>query len=233
MKEQNEEALFRQYLSGELDEAASTALEQRFDKEPSLMERFEAFAEGEVGPQETAMEPIEVPETLAKGVEAKIRTRSRGRFFDDDLFYRTRIPFEAFAAVVMIAIGMVYLLGQAPPEVPALDRAMAGGNGSESPVPPKRPTPKIEPAKRASVHYILRFGSEEAFRKHAEVAKGHASAQVTRKDADNKVVFEMAPSQVEAFLKKLGHGGGKLIRQPGEPSDKATVTLDYLPEKND
>lgn len=99
------------YIDGELDDDERAALEAELERDEQLRAELRELRDTLGALQGLAAAPQPAPEAFAMDVERRIRTRSRGRFFDDDIFYRTRIPFEIFAVVAIVLLGALYFFG--------------------------------------------------------------------------------------------------------------------------
>lgn len=102
------------YIDGELDDDERAALEAELERDAQLRAELRELRDTLGALQGLAAAPQPAPEAFAMDVERRIRTRSRGRFFDDDIFYRTRIPFEIFAVVAIVLLGALYFFGNPP-----------------------------------------------------------------------------------------------------------------------
>lgn len=101
--EQN--ARFDAYLRGELSDEDTAALEAALLEDEALLRAFDAYAKRDA--------PAEIAETLAPptdftdSVRQRIRRRSGGRFFQEDLAVKRYIPiFLIVAFVILIVIGI-------------------------------------------------------------------------------------------------------------------------------
>ncbi len=119
------EARLIDYLDGELPPHERAALEAELAADPALRAELDALKETFGALKNLQTQPA--PPAFVFGVEGAIRTRTRGRFFEDDFFYRTRIPYEAFAALMIAIMAAMYFFGQPPaPEINGDQAAMGG-----------------------------------------------------------------------------------------------------------
>ncbi len=102
------EKLFNAYLDGEFSDEEQVRFEERLEDNPELRAAYEEFAEfvGEL----RSTPRVSAPEDFSEGLRDRIRTRSNGRFFTDNLRYRRRPPQELAAAAMLVIMASAYLV---------------------------------------------------------------------------------------------------------------------------
>lgn len=109
-----QEVLFNAYLDGDLSAQDEAAFDERLDEDPEFREAYGDFADvmGEVQnlPYQFA------PDDFSKKLQRRIRVRSRGRFFGDNLLYSQRTPYEVVAVVMIVVMTSAYLFMGIPPD---------------------------------------------------------------------------------------------------------------------
>jgi len=106
--------LFNAYYENELDEAARADFEDRIESDEEFAEAYHAFFEVMGGLRELPFEFA--PDDFVERVQSRIRTRSHGRFFAEELLFKTRIPYEVVAIVMIIVMAAAYLFMGTPPD---------------------------------------------------------------------------------------------------------------------
>lgn len=97
---------FSEYLDGEMSDAERDAFEAELAADAELAEAFDAFSK-----TLDLLGGLAVPKVdLARGVERKIRRRSRGRYFGSSSLYRQRVQTEIFIAVALVLLAGIALL---------------------------------------------------------------------------------------------------------------------------
>ncbi len=102
--------LFSEALEGELAAERRNAFEAALAADPELRSEYEAFVSIVRGTQRLSLEPEPSPKPdLLRGVQTKLRVRSRGRFYGDAFSTRTRaelvLPIAlAIATILLFAI---------------------------------------------------------------------------------------------------------------------------------
>ncbi|MFB6352339.1 MAG: anti-sigma factor [Bradymonadaceae bacterium] len=125
------EVLFNAYLEGELPEDEREEFDQRLDEDPEFRDAYGEYAEVVDGVQNLPYEFA--PEGFSKRLQRRMRLRSRGRFFGDNLLYQQRTPYEAIAVVMIVVMASTYFFMGVPP-----DRQMETPGDKELEVPPKQ-----------------------------------------------------------------------------------------------
>lgn len=127
-----QDLLFNAYLDNELSTDERRDFDARLAADPAFARAWEDFSSimGAVHglPFEFA------PDDFAEKVKSRIRTRSRGRFFADEFLFRTRMPYEVVALVMIIVMAAAYLFMGAPPDKQMQDVRL-----------PDAPPPLIDP----------------------------------------------------------------------------------------
>lgn len=134
---------FSAYIDGELEPEERAAFEAELEADAGLKAEFEAFRD-----TVSALSSLRVahpapeldPDAFVRRVEGTIRSRSRGRFFVDDIFYRTRLPYELFAVIMLALIASVMYL--ATPDAPEIrdNSPAADAMGGDPEAPPSKTT---------------------------------------------------------------------------------------------
>jgi anti-sigma factor RsiW len=106
--------LFNAYFEDDLDPEDRLAFEERLDDDPEFRREFDSFSDMMSGLHELPFEFA--PDDFVERVQTRVRTRSRGRFFNEQpgALYRYRIPYEIIAIVMIIVMAGSYLLMEAP-----------------------------------------------------------------------------------------------------------------------
>lgn len=106
--------LFNAYFDDELGDDEREQFAERLRSDPDFARAWKDFSSvmGAVNglPFEFA------PDDFVETVKGRIRTRSRGRFFADELLFRSRVPYEVVALVMIIVMAAAYLFMGAPPD---------------------------------------------------------------------------------------------------------------------
>ena len=116
------EETFSAYIDGELGDAERERFEAEIAEDEALRAEFEEFRETILALRSLhavpdAEPPQLDPDAFTRKLEGTIRNRSRGRFFHDDFFYRTRVPYEVFAVIMLgVIAAMLYILSPAAPD---------------------------------------------------------------------------------------------------------------------
>jgi anti-sigma factor RsiW len=106
------DALFIAYLEGDLSDEQSREFRAELDEDAELRQEFEHFANIVGGVKELPFEFA--PPDFVQGVQKRLRTRSRGRFFADSFLYGSRMPYEAIAVVMIIVMAAAWMLMETP-----------------------------------------------------------------------------------------------------------------------
>jgi anti-sigma factor RsiW len=123
--------LFNAYLDGELSDEEREEFDDRLESDPDFAHAWENFASVMGGLRGMPFEFA--PDDFVDKVKGRIRTRSAGRFFAEEYLFKTRMPYEVVALVMIIVMAAAYLFMGAPP-----DKQMQDVNMPE-------PPPKLEP----------------------------------------------------------------------------------------
>jgi anti-sigma factor RsiW len=122
------------YLDDELDPDARAAFERDLAADPTLAAEVEELR-GALGALHALRASPRPPDDFLRAVEGKINRRSRGRFFDQPEA-RMRVPYEVFAALMLVILAAAWLYAQ--PDDTAPDRGMAMGAAAAPPPPHPR-----------------------------------------------------------------------------------------------
>ena len=125
------EVLFNAYLDGELSEQEEEAFDQRLDEDPDFREAYGDFADV-VGQVQNLPYGL-APDDFTDKVQERIRTRSNGRFFGEQLLAQQRTPYEAIAVVMLIVMSSTYIFMGIPP-----DRGIGSEAEKHLEIPPQR-----------------------------------------------------------------------------------------------
>lgn len=106
------DALFIAYLEDDLPEEERQEFRARLERDAQLRREFEDFADIMGGVQDLPFEFA--PPDFVEQVQGRIRTRSKGRFFADNLLYGSRMPYEAIAVVMIAVMAAAWLLMGTP-----------------------------------------------------------------------------------------------------------------------
>jgi anti-sigma factor RsiW len=106
------DARFIAYLEGDLSESEKQEFRAELDEDPELEQEFEDFAAVVDGVRGLPFQFA--PDDFVDNVTSRIRTRSRGRFFDDSFLYSTRTPYEAIAVVMIAVMAAAWILMDMP-----------------------------------------------------------------------------------------------------------------------
>lgn len=118
-----QDALFCAYFDGELDGARRAEFDQRREEDPSLERSYQEFVKVMGGLRAL---PVEfAPDDFIDKVQARMRTRSRGRIYADAFLHSARTPYEIIAIVMLITMGGAYLML----EVPVSDNDLRNAEG--------------------------------------------------------------------------------------------------------
>ena len=127
------EVLFNAYLDGELSDQQEAEFDERLDEDPEFREAYGEFAEVVEGVQHLPYEFA--PDDFSNRVRKRIRDRSRGRFFSDNILYEQRTPYEVIAVVMIVIMASAYLFMGIPP-----DRQIESSEEKSLELPPKSET---------------------------------------------------------------------------------------------
>ena len=152
------------------------------------------------------------PQTFVVDLERRVRTRSRGRFFAQDILYSTRVPYEVFAAV-MLAIMAALFLVSLPPDPTVVEPLAMGGEkapsqdsgsaeASEAPDGATEAFAPVVPLKREVIEYTLTILTADPTGKAAELAQRIRATSDTYKvgETPDGLVVRLPPSAVDSFL---------------------------------
>lgn len=107
-----QDVLFNAYLDGELEGEELTAFDERLSTDPDFAKAWENFSSIMNGVRNLPFEFA--PDDFVEKVQGRIRTRSRGRFFAEELLFGPRMPYEVTAMVMIIVMAAAYLFMGAP-----------------------------------------------------------------------------------------------------------------------
>ena len=108
--------LFSEYYDDELDDETRSLLESHLATCEACDDAYESFR----APLDAmhGMDLSFAPDDFVRDVTKSINRQSRGAFFSESWLFGFRVPFEAFAAVILAVFGALYLFGSvASPEL--------------------------------------------------------------------------------------------------------------------
>lgn len=199
------------YLDDELTPDERAALEDELARDPDLRDELESLRA-----TASALRNLgapQAPEAFVREVETRIRVRSRGRFFDEDPLYRSRLPYELFAAVLLVMLGALLYYGD--PTQRDTDLAMAGREEPASAPPPaSAPAPAtsepvLTPARREPLRYRVTLQDpnprERLDTLEATLRQAGAADLQRRRDGDAETLSATLPeARLEGALRDLG-----------------------------
>lgn len=106
------DATFIAYLEGDLDEREREEFRAELDEDPELEREFDEFRAVVDGVRGLPFQFA--PDDFVDNVTNRIRSRSRGRFFDESFLYSTRTPYEAIAVVMIAVMAAAWILMDMP-----------------------------------------------------------------------------------------------------------------------
>lgn len=107
-----QDLLFNAYLDGELDRSEKEDFARRLETDPEFRKAWQDFERIMGGIRRLPMEFA--PDDFVEQVRGRIRTRSNGRFFAENLLFKDRMPYEVVAVVMLIVMAAAYLFFGAP-----------------------------------------------------------------------------------------------------------------------
>jgi anti-sigma factor RsiW len=123
--------LFNAYLDDELSDEEREEFDDRLESDPDFARAWDDFSSVVGGLRGMPFEFA--PDDFVDRVQGRIRTRSAGRFFAEEYLFKTRMPYEVVALVMIIVMSAAYLFMGAPPDKQMQD------------VDVPEPPPKLEP----------------------------------------------------------------------------------------
>lgn len=109
-----QDLLFNAYLDDDLSADEKAEFDERLDADPDFAQAWTEFADVMVAVRGLPFEFA--PDNFVAGVQTRIRSRSRGRFFAEEMLFRTRMPYEVVCLVMIIVMAAAYLFMGAPPD---------------------------------------------------------------------------------------------------------------------
>lgn len=100
--------LFNAYFEGELTPQERAEFDARLESEPDFARAYEEFVTIMGGLRSLPFEFA--PDDFVERVQSRIRTRSKGRFFAENYLYRSRIPYEVIAIVMIAIMAAAYMM---------------------------------------------------------------------------------------------------------------------------
>lgn len=109
-----QELLFNAYVDDELSPDERSAFKERLESDPEFRRAWEDFS---FVIESMHRLPFEfAPDDFVQSVQSRIKSRSRGRFFADEFLFKSRVPYEVVALVMIIVMAAAYLFMEAPPD---------------------------------------------------------------------------------------------------------------------
>lgn len=109
-----QELLFNAFVDDELSTDERAAFMERLESDPEFRSAWDDFSFVIESMQKLPFQFA--PDDFVHQVQSRIRTRSRGRFFAEELLFRSRVPYEVVALVMIIVMAAAYLFMEAPPD---------------------------------------------------------------------------------------------------------------------
>ena len=109
-----QDLLFNAYIEGDLDRSEREDFARRLETDPEFRKAWEQFERIMGGIRRLPMEFA--PDDFVDRVRGRIRTRSNGRFFAENMLFNDHMPYEVVAVVMMIVMATTYLFFGAPPD---------------------------------------------------------------------------------------------------------------------
>jgi anti-sigma factor RsiW len=106
------DARFIACLEGDLSDDEQSEFRAELERDPELRREFDRFADIMKGMQSLPFEFA--PPDFVDKVESRIRKRSRGHFFRDNVLLSTRMPYEAIAVVMIAVMAAAWILMGVP-----------------------------------------------------------------------------------------------------------------------
>lgn len=120
------------YVEGDMEPDERARFEAELAQDPALRQEVERLRHTLSALHKLSnAAPSEV---FLSQVEGKIRQRSRGRFFGEELF-PTRFPFEAVVGSVLVVLAVLYLYARHTEREPATFEAMSGPRAPDAGTP--------------------------------------------------------------------------------------------------
>jgi anti-sigma factor RsiW len=129
------DAQFIAFLEGDLSEQEQEEFRAELERDDELRREFDQFADIMSGMQSLPFEFA--PPDFVDKVESRIRKRSRGQFFTDNILLSTRMPYEAIAVVMIAVMAAAWMLMGVPK-----DRNL---RNADVDIPPKLETRESSP----------------------------------------------------------------------------------------
>lgn len=107
-----QDLLFNAYLDGDLDRGEKEDFARRLETDPEFKKAWQDFERIMGGIRQLPMEFA--PDDFVERVRGRIRTRSNGRFFAENMLFKEHMPYEVVAVVMMIVMATAYLFFGAP-----------------------------------------------------------------------------------------------------------------------
>lgn len=107
-EEEELDLLFNAYFEGELTPEERADFDAKLEQDAEFAQSYEEFVTIMGGLRNLPFEFA--PDDFMERVQSRMRTRSRGRFFTDNYLYRSRIPYEVIAIVMIAIMGAAYMM---------------------------------------------------------------------------------------------------------------------------
>lgn len=133
-EEEELDLLFNAYFEGELTPEERADFDAKLEQDPQFAQSYEEFVTIMGGLRNLPFEFA--PDDFMERVQSRMRTRSRGRFFADNYLYRSRIPYEVIAIVMIAIMGAAYMMME-----PSTDKNLRDDLKVNKPQPTQQQTP--------------------------------------------------------------------------------------------
>lgn len=205
-----EQSRFDAYLAGELSPSEAEALEDALAADEDLLTAFEAYAADENGLRQR-MDYSPPPQFTAR-VRDRIRRRSGGRFFQEDIVIKRYIPIFVVAAFGLLLV--LYLAGRAqtPEELSDEEiRILEQGDGAND-----EGTEASKRGRRVSDRSHRRNPSHEDYMKPASQDRHYKDLPVSGGRTPDSVTYTRrvwtltSDKNKDALLEEIGEVFGKV-----------------------
>jgi hypothetical protein len=207
------------YVEGDMEPDERARFEAELAQDPALRQEVERLRHTLSALQKLShAAPSEV---FLSQVEGKIRQRSRGRFFGEELF-PTRFPFEAVVGSVLVVLAVLYLYARHTEREPATFEAMSGPRTPDAGTPDagargdvgargEAPKPAVLPLRQEVARYTLVLRRPPGAGEGAEglakrIEATHRAWKVTEV-SPGVLEVRLPAGSAEDFMESFGAGG--------------------------
>lgn len=206
------------YVEGDMEPDERARFEAELAQDPALRQEVERLRHTLSALQKLSnAAPSEV---FLSQVEGKIRQRSRGRFFGEELF-PTRFPFEAVVGSVLVVLAVLYLYARHTEREPATFEAMSGPRAPDAGTPDagtpdagargEAPKAAVLPLRQEVARYTLVLrrapGAGEGAEELAKRIEGTHRAWKVTEVAPGVLEVRLPAGSAEEFMESFGAGG--------------------------